>query len=238
MSSRDDDHRRSCGADVAAYALGALEPAEADAFRRHLESCSVCAHELASFRQVVDELPLSAPRYPAPPELRRRVLAAAAREPRLDRSPRSSGRDRRARWAPISLPRFRDRAIVVVGAVAALIAVAVVTLVLTSGSRSSERIITAHVTGPGRATLRVAHDHGELIVHGLAAPPRGKIYEVWLQRGRRALPTSALFGVTANGNGDVAVPGDLSGVSRVMVTPEPLGGSRVPTHAPVIVATL
>ena len=30
----------------------------------------------------------------------------------------------------------------------------------------------------------------------------------------------------------------LSGVSQVLVTPEPAGGSKVPTHAPVIAAQL
>jgi hypothetical protein len=34
------------------------------------------------------------------------------------------------------------------------------------------------------------------------------------------------------------VPGDLKGVSEVLVTPEPLGGSSVPTHAPVIIAQI
>ena len=33
---------RDCGADAAAYVLGALEPAEAEAFRRHMTSCVVC----------------------------------------------------------------------------------------------------------------------------------------------------------------------------------------------------
>jgi hypothetical protein len=34
------------------------------------------------------------------------------------------------------------------------------------------------------------------------------------------------------------VPGRLSGVDAVMVTDEPLGGSRLPTRAPVITASL
>ena len=36
----------------------------------------------------------------------------------------------------------------------------------------------------------------------------------------------------------VDVPGDLRGVSQVLVTQEPAGGSRVSTHRPVIVASL
>ena len=34
------------------------------------------------------------------------------------------------------------------------------------------------------------------------------------------------------------MPGNLHGVSQVMVTPEPAGGTLVPTHPPVIVAPL
>jgi len=36
----------------------------------------------------------------------------------------------------------------------------------------------------------------------------------------------------------VGVPGSLNGVKVVMVTTEPLGGSKVPTSSPVIVARL
>ncbi|MGH2892675.1 MAG: zf-HC2 domain-containing protein, partial [Solirubrobacteraceae bacterium] len=43
---------RECGDDVAAYALGALAAAEADAFLRHLDACAVCRDELASFEEV------------------------------------------------------------------------------------------------------------------------------------------------------------------------------------------
>ncbi len=61
-------------------------------------------------------------------------------------------------------------------------------------------------------------------MHRFAAPPDGQIYEVWLQRGGVAHPTTALFGVNDNGDAEVDVPGNLHGVSRVMVTREPAGG--------------
>jgi hypothetical protein len=50
------------------------------------------------------------------------------------------------------------------------------------------------------------------------------------------LPTDALFVVNRAGGAHVAVPGDLQGVERVLVTDEPRGGSRAPTGKPVIVA--
>ena len=55
---------------------------------------------------------------------------------------------------------------------------------------------------------------------------------------RPPAPTSALFDVPADGYTDVDVPGSVRGVRQVLVTAEPAGGSRAPTQAPVIAATL
>jgi hypothetical protein len=229
-----DEHRideHQCGGDVAAYALGALEPAEVEVFRRHLEGCVVCRDELIAFQRIVDVLPLSAPQYSSPPGLRDRVLRAVADEAGPAAVP-ASRRPERRRF------RFRAPTLAFGGALALAVAAVVVVLSLSS-SQSSSRVIDAQVSGDGTASLRVGKGHAELVVHRLPSPPAGKIYEVWLQRGNGApAPTSALFSVTAKGDADVDVPGSLKGVSRVLVTPEPAGGSRVPTHVPVIRADL
>jgi len=220
-------HDRDCGDDVAAYALGALDGPQADTFRRHLDGCVVCRDELTAFQQVVDVLPMSAPTYRAPASLRRRVLRAVGEEPGQLRT-----RERRR----LALPRMQ----LALGGAAAALAVAVVAVVLAIGSASPSapaRVIESHVTGQGSASLRVARDRGELVVHHFAAPPAGQIYEVWLQRGAHALPT-ALFSVDHQGNANVNVPGSLRGVSHVLVTREPAGGTLKPTHPPVITAAL
>lgn len=220
-----------CGGDVAAYALGALEPAEAEQVARHLETCAICRDELESFRSVVDLLPITAPAIQAPPALRRRVRRAIAAEPRLETGAQASHGRRLGSWRWSSRP-----ALAVAGTVVA-IAVALV-IVFTSGG-SSTRTVHAQVTGQGSASLKISAGRGELVVRHVAPPPKGKIFEVWLVRGKRApQPTNALFGVTAGGNGEVDVPGSLHGVTQVLVTPEPAGGSKVPTHAPVIAAKL
>jgi hypothetical protein len=233
MSDKDRiAHDRDCGADVAAYALGALDEAEAQEFHEHLKGCAVCQDELAAFAEVVDVLPMSAPAYRAPRGLRRRVLRAVAEESRP--APASApGRPRRR----LALPR---PALALGGALA--LAVAAVVVVLATGSSSSPqpRVIAAQVTGRGSASLRVSRDHAELVVHRFRAPPPGQIYEVWLQRGRTGapIPTNALFGVNDKGNAAVDVPGSLHGVTLVMVTREPAGGTQKPTHPPVIRAVL
>jgi anti-sigma-K factor RskA len=218
-----------CGGDVAAYALGALEPAEAEALARHLQTCAICRDELDSFRSVVDLLPMTAPAFEASPALRSRVRRAIDAEPLAGARPVRRGRS----W----LPRWASRPAVAVATGLAAIAVALV--IVFAGGGSSTRVVHAQVTGAGSASLKISGGRGELVVRHVAPPPKGKIYEVWLVRGTHApQPTSALFGVTADGNGDVDVPGSLHGVSQVLVTPEPAGGSKVPTHAPVIAAKL
>jgi hypothetical protein len=229
MSDADRmSHQHDCGDEVAAYALGALGDAEATAFREHLAGCVVCQDELATFEQVVTALPMSAPAYPAPRRLRRRVMQAIAEESRATSVP--APRRRR-------LPR---PAFALGGALATAVAAVIVVVAVGSSSSPQPRVIAAQVTGPGAASLRVSLGHAELVVHRVQAPPAGQIYEVWLQRGKTGTPapTKALFGVNDAGDADVDVPGNLHGVTLVMVTREPAGGTQKPTHPPVIQAAL
>jgi hypothetical protein len=224
-----------CRDDAAAYVLGALEPQEVERFRRHLASCAVCRDEVAAFQPAVEALPMSAPEYPVPRALRRRVLRAA-------RSERRNGPAAVARRSLLSLLigslRLRPAFAFVLVPVAALVAVGV--LELSSGGSGGVRIVHASVVAPAAsAELRLSGNHAELIVRRFPVPPPGRIYEVWLRRGQQPpSPTSALFGVTSGGAADVGVPGDLHGVSDVLVTPEPLGGSLKPTRSPMIIARL
>ena len=236
MSERDRTaDRRECGGDVAAYALGALDPAEAEAFRRHLETCAVCKEELASFQQVVNELPLAAPPRGAPAAVRRKVMREVNADARRRRDPGAPGRARRSGGAA---SRLVTRPVLAMG-VALLIAVGVAVGVSAISSGPSTRVIHGQVVGSGTAQLRILRGRGSLVVRHFAQPPAGKIYEVWLVRGKSPpSPTSALFSVTSAGNGVVAVPGSLHGVSSVLVTPEPMGGSPKPTHTPVISVSL
>lgn len=231
MDPTTQDH--DCGADVAAYALHALDRDEAATFERHLEQCTICRDELTAFRSVVDALPMTVPAATAPRKLKRHVMAAVAAEPKRTAAPAP----RRA-WLPqVSLgsPRLGMALAAIVAAVVIAGAIA-----LPGSGGPSARVVTARVIGQsGNAKLRITGGHAELIVNHLASPPAGKIYEVWLTRpGRPPTPTRSLFSVNSNGADDVEVPGNLHGVSVVMVTPEPVGGSTHPTGKPVIRAAL
>lgn len=219
-----------CGGDAAAYALGALEPAEAEAFERHLEGCAVCRDELAALEQVVHALPMAAPQQPAPKELRRRVMRAVREDPAKASAPRRPRAGLRSTWV--------WRGVVLAGACAAIVLAVFAGLDYSSGS--SVRVIRAQVAGiAGTASVRLSGGRGELIVHHLSPPPPGKIYELWLKRASAApVPTSVLFSVTSGGAGEVGLPPRLHGVTEILVTPEPKGGSSAPTHTPVIVAPL
>jgi anti-sigma-K factor RskA len=226
--------------DAAAYALGALEPGEVEEFRAHMATCARCRDDVAAFESVTRGLPTASAQYAVPKGLRRRVLREvrdAPQDPPAHGAASPGVASRRAR-RPLLFPR---RAFAALGAAAAVaIAVVVGVVIGSSGSGSGSRVIQAAVVGaPGSAQLRIAHGRGELIVRDLPAPGAGRIYEVWLERGQTApAPTNTLFSVNSAGAGDVGVAGSLSGVSEVLVTSEPAGGSRVPTRPALIVARL
>lgn len=226
--NRDMSGTHDCGGDAAAYVLGALEPAEAAAFRQHLEGCAVCRDELEAFDGVVQALPMAAPQYAAPRHLRRRVMRAV-------RAEQAAGA-RRARSLPLFGRSLGPRAALAGLAAAAVVAIAIVA----GGTGGGARVIQARVSGvSGTAELRVSGGQGELIVHRLSPPPVHEVYEVWLAAPHTApSPAGVLFSVTSSGHADLVIPRNLRGISRVMVTAEPDGGSPAPTHTPVIVAPL
>jgi hypothetical protein len=235
------EHLPNC----AAYVLRALEEPEADAHREHLAGCPTCEVEVHQLQGVVDALAVAVPPVSVPGGLRTRVMASVEEE--AEQLHAASGDDTRAAavWRPRrgSRPRWGRRLLPAVAVVAALGAGLVVGAVaLNTGSSEQTEVIRAVVVGSGhRATaeLRKVGSQVELVVVGLPAPPPGRIYEVWLEHGAAAPePTDALFSVTKGGNGAVGVPGDLRGVSKVLVTDEPLGGSLKPTRAPVIVGSI
>src|ERR687895_2894954 len=107
---------------VGAYALGALDPDEAAAVRRHLETCPECAAELDALAPLPGLLSLAggaeaAVEEPLPPAFEERLLDAFARD-------RAASPRRRLRWR---VPRRRWLA---AGAVTATAVAAVVGVTL------------------------------------------------------------------------------------------------------------
>jgi anti-sigma-K factor RskA len=225
--------QHDCGADAAAYVLGALEPAEAEAFSRHLATCVVCRDEVAAFQHTANALAMAPPQHAAPRGLKRRVMRAV-REGEAEGS--ASRRPRR--WGS---GLFVARPAIAAIAAFAVVVVVIGAIIASSGGSDGTRTIAAMVSGsPGTAQLSVSGGRAELVVRGFPQPTAGHIYEVWkVHNGAKApSPTRALFSVNSSGAADVGVPGDLNGVTQVLVSQEPAGGSLAPTTAPVIVASL
>jgi hypothetical protein len=166
----------------------------------------------------------SAPRYEVSGALRRRVMRAVRAEPRASSSGPHPRRHPRRRRLPFPLA-------IAVGLALAIAAVG--SGRLAPGARP--RVIRAAV---GHAELRIAGGESELIVGYLPPAPPHRIYELWLQRGTRTPAPSTLFAVTSRGTAELGLPGELNGLTRVLVTVEPVDGSAVPTTPPVIAARL
>jgi hypothetical protein len=236
----DSEHMRPCDGidDAAAYVLGALEASELEVYRGHLSGCAVCREEVLLLQPVADSLAVGVQRVQVPNGLRARLMAVVHGEAELlHAAGHEADRPARAR------PRRRFWLFPTLAATATLAAGLLIgALAIGGGSSQQTRIIQASVVTPGvhaTAALRQTGSHVVLNVAGLPAPPLGRIYEVWLERGSEPpQPTDALFSVTGAGDGSVGVPGDLRGVSKVLVTDEPLGGSLKPTRAPIIVASV
>ena len=232
MSHRESDFDCPQCMDAAAYVLGALEQSELARYREHLQTCAHCRAEVAELQTVADVLPTSAPPAVASEALRERILATVRSEAELLRAAAGEQADRPAR--PVS--RWRARRFSLLGAGAGLATAAAVVVAILIGSSSNGGALTVHKgVGEGNArsadvSLRQRDGHAELVVSRMPQPALGKIYEVWLSRGRGdAEPTNALFSVTSTGSGSVDVPNGLHGVKEVMVTSEPSGGSDHPT---------
>jgi anti-sigma factor RsiW len=169
-----EQHRSALGA----YALGALDPDEAAAVRRHLETCAECAAEHDALASLPGLLSLAggaeqAVSEPLPPAFEERLLDAYASD-RARSSPR-----RRLRW---QLPRRRWLAAGAVG----IAAVAAAFAGLQSGEeeRPTRRydVTFQNVSGPAAASARANLESDEegtevhLWVRGLAREEA--VYEV------------------------------------------------------------
>ncbi|HTZ88491.1 MAG TPA: anti-sigma factor [Solirubrobacteraceae bacterium] len=238
MSTRE--HQPDCPrhVDVAPYVLGALEQQELESFREHLAECPHCRLELAELQSVVDELAASTPLVAAPSELSERVLQTVRSSADLLNAAGQEA-DRPSRFARGQ----RTRGFAFAGAAALVAAVAIVLAIVLGGGSSSpkERVILGQASGAAQGAQVSLHKrggHAELLLTHMPQPGAGRIYEVWLVRGKAPSPTDALFGVSSAGSSAVDIPGTVQGVKQVLVTSEPLGGSSAPTRNPVIAVAL
>ncbi|WP_394613329.1 anti-sigma factor domain-containing protein [Lentzea sp. JNUCC 0626] len=221
-----------------AYAVNALSDDERTAFEAHLAGCEPCSLEVAELAATAARLG-AAVESPPPPQLRARVLAAAAETRQVSPHVTKISDRRRLRWAGGLL------------AAACLAAVVVVTVqnvetaderrlaqLSSEYSRFSDLLSTPDAklisgTAPngatGTAVISVSRDEALFLAKNLPKPADGKTYQLWLlgSGGERSA------GLVAPGSGPTVVTG-LTGADQVALTVEPVGGSEKPTTSPVM----
>ena len=230
---------------LAAYALGALAPADLQRVEEHLATCERHAQAAAELVRVTPALALTAPDREPSPELRSRILAALRSEDAAIPPPPI------ARLAPrpaeASPPRPRSAGSRWPARVAALAAAALLMLAggIAIGRLTAPQPAVAQVTTwtfHGTAQGAVAHlvyfnaDHRAVLeVEGLRPLAAGQVYEVWLFKG--TTPIDAGIGQLRNGTLVAPLQGDLPSYAQIAMTVEP-GEQSKPTSAPILVGKL
>lgn len=238
MSERPNEQCRGREDDLAAYALGALDPNEARVLEKHLQSCPGCAGRLRWLRPAVELVPASVPQVSPPRALRERLLAVAYEE--------APAPEPVARSVPASRPGLLARLMPVRPALATLAAATLLGVGLVGGyalwgddgdgARSfAVRSLSQRIEASG--SVRVEGSSGTLALENLPALRGDRVYQVWVRRGEAVLPSSVFVRDHA-GEGQVAIPDLPPDAEEVLVTREPAGGSETATTAPVLSAAL
>ena len=188
---------------IGAYVLGGLDPDEAAAVRRHLETCPECAAEHDALAPMPDLLSLAggaekAVAEPLSPAFEERLLDAYARD-------KATPPRRRLRWR---MPRPRWLAVGAVGAAAAAAAIAVAVIGEEQEPTRSYQVSFQNVSGPqtARAAANLESDDEGTEIHlwvrGL--PAQEAVYEV-LCDAEEWTATAGTFRTDARGRGYVVL---------------------------------
>jgi anti-sigma factor RsiW len=236
------DHERHAD-DPAAYVLGALNDLERQAFEAHLAVCAECREQTDALRPAADALPRSVNPLAAPPGLKRSLMEVVEREA-AEHAPAQARRPLRERMSAL-LPSFAGARPAVAWASAAfLLAVGIAGGIgigqLASGDDGAKRLSASVDRSrlPSASASLVVPGNGRegaiLRVNGLPQVGPGRVYQVWLKRGKQVMP-GPTFVPRRDGSGAAAVPDAVDDADAVMVTRERLGGAASPSETPVLI---
>jgi len=226
--------------DLAAYALGGLDPEEAAEFEHHLEDCEHCQAGIRWLMPAINALPEVVEQVEPPPSLRTKIVGEVRRDAgEQPRSRRRTDRGWRHRFGaalrgsgsgPLALRPLAGLA------AAALIVIAVgvgYAVGIDGGGEdgAGSTIVSGEAPGVIAKVLRDGDD-ATLRLENVSPLHGEKVLEAWVQRGERVVPVRALFAPDHEGHATTVLP-DMKGVSAVMVTVEPSGGSEEPTSKPI-----
>ncbi|MFJ6479543.1 MULTISPECIES: anti-sigma factor [unclassified Streptomyces] len=246
-----NQHHTDLHALAAAYALNAVDPAEREAFSRHLQHCAECRQEVAEFEATAARLAVAVARAPSA-AMKQRTLSAIdgvrqlpPRVPAPAAAHRSGGGLLR-KAGPFAL-------------VACLAAASFASLAAwqhEQGEQSAQRALQAEerldavssvLAAPDARTSQGKAANGALMTFvssdrrnmavvtatGLPSPAPGTTYQLWLDVDGSMRPAGFL-----HGDGTVPVKGDPAAATAVGLTVEPAGGSSRPTTDPLLLMAL
>ncbi len=237
-----DEHERRLE-EVAAYSIGALDPARVEELEKHLADCRRCQEELRWLSPAVRALPEAVERQAPPPELKQRLMAevradAAAEARRVRGKERREGAETRSglgewlrglnlgglTWKPLA-----GMALVVL-VIAGGIGYAVGNDSGSGGAHTTEKPAGANGIA---AKVVTEGSRGELHLAGVEPLPKGRVLEAWVERDGVVEAVPALFAPDQAGRASTTIE-DMKDVSAVMVTREPEGGTSKPTTVPIV----
>lgn len=237
MSERRRNHEEF-QTDLAAYALGSLDPDEQAALEEHLRDCPECQVILADYEQVVTAYPLTLPeRQPPEGALDRLLERARAGQGQVPVTPDVIDHRMRYLWAGFA-------------GLAALLLVMLgwnIWLQINADSDSlvdSSRIaIVLPLTGTENAGDASGHlvmdeewDECALVASGLPPLDADHDYQLWFVSADGSRKSGAVFHPNDAGqiSVDVDVPENWRDFEQVGITAEPAGGSPGPTGPAVL----
>lgn len=222
---------------LSASVLGALEPEEQAAFEQemaaHGPECSECLELRRDYGEVAGRLAFALEPAAVRPGLEDETVRLAKGVPASEVVQIPARRDRSAVWRGL------------VAVAAAFVLFAGGWLARDLGSRDDgatvalpSRVVSFQGTG---GNLSVAFEPGTpgvyLLGSDLAAPPSGKVYEVWMIQGDTPV-RGACFRPSADGSFFTFLDADLGATQAMAVTVEPSSCSSAPTSAPILTADI
>jgi anti-sigma-K factor RskA len=240
MNANDHDIRLE---EAAAYALGALDADQIDDFRAHLEGCERCRAEVRWLAPAVRALPEAVEPQDPPPALRERLMAEvradaaahAKQARREERRERAESRVGFGEWLRgLRLGGLTWKPLAGMAAVILVVAAGIGYAVGTGGGGAGAH--TWEGEGPSGVEAKVVREdgHAEVRLANVTELPQGKVLEAWVKHGGKAVePVPALFVPDKAGDASTVID-DAEGVTEVLVTREPTGGSKQPTSTPIV----
>ena len=235
-----------------AYVVDALDDDERATFEEHLPGCLDCQAEVASLREAVAVMAHDAATTP-PPSLRSSVLAGIANvrplpPEHVEDAPAAVEETDRP-LAPVVALRPRRRRLAA-GMASLAAAAAVVTGMVYQPWADDPKIgtlsaadqvvsaadaqkVSVDFTDGSRADVYRSKSKGRavIITHGMAAPPSGKAFELWLRDAGGTMRPAGLMKTA--GDQKVLLKGDATKADAVGITVEPEKGSSSPTSKPI-----